>query len=63
MKKVVYMFAFVFISRFRWTMRNVISNSRLELLCRKDPEDDQTLNEMGFQAFRNKANVSVHFCL
>lgn len=63
MKKVAFMFAFVFISRFRWTTRNLIANCQLEVLCRKDPEDDQTLNERRFKAFRNKGNVSVHFCL
>lgn len=63
MKKVAYMFAFVFVSRLRWTMRNLIANSRLELLCRKDPEDEQTLNETGCKSSGNKGNVSVHFCL
>lgn len=57
------MFAFVFISRFRWTMRGLIANSQLELLCREDPGDEQTFNETGFESFRNKGNVSVHFCL
>lgn len=63
MKGLAYMFAFVFISRFRWTMRGLIANSQLELLCREDPGDEQTFNETGFESFRNKGNVSVHFCL
>lgn len=57
------MFAFVFISRFKWTIRNLTANSLVELLCRKDPEVEQTLNETGFKTFRNKGNVSVHFCV
>ncbi|KAJ7403234.1 hypothetical protein BTVI_79090 [Pitangus sulphuratus] len=42
---------------FRWTVRDLIANSQLELLCRKDPGDEQTLNETGFEPFRNKGNV------
>lgn len=43
--------------------KNLISNSQRELLSKNDPEDEQTLNEMGFKTSRNKGNVSVHFCL
>lgn len=44
-------------------IKNLISNSQREVLSKKDSEDEQILNEMGFKTPRNKGNVSVNFCM
>lgn len=45
----------------RWTMKNLIANSQLELLCRKDPKMTRPWMECDLKLSGTK--VSVHFCL
>lgn len=59
MKGLAYVFAFVFISRFRWTMRGFDCSISARAPVQEDPGDEQTFNETGFESFRNKGNVSV----